>query len=285
LQHRFTLPVLLGRHQARYYECGLCHTLQIAAPHWLAEAYSRDDALNAENVDSARWIRNFSTFSYLSALKQAGVLPPDPCVLDFGGSHGILTQLLIDTGWDAWTHDPMVPHPVFATHRSLTTDDLTRHTFDVIVALEVLEHLVDVEFVRRQFRDLLRPGGVLALSTATYRPGFHDQTWDYLATDAGQHVTLWSKSALLHFGYHLGFRTVSFWPGGEGFLVVMSSLDQAALTEGLRVASACLHDDSHRTRITHNFDFRNVGVIDDRPAVVEEVPRAGADSCSRTRRG
>ncbi len=271
VHHRFSLPVLTGRHTARYGECDVCRTLQVSDPDWLGEAYDRDDELNAENLDSGRWLRNFSAYSYLAALRIAGVIPASPRILDFGGGHGLLTQLLIDSGWDAWTHDPQIPNPVFASHRTLAAPDLEL-PFDVVVALEVFEHLVDVHAVGRLLRSCLKPNGLLVISTAPYEPAGHDETWDYLATEAGQHVTLWSRQGLARFARRYGFRSVAQWPGAEGFLILMSPLPKDDVGPLLDAASDALGDGMHTSRITHHFDFRHVGVIREQRAIVDEIP-------------
>jgi hypothetical protein len=183
--------------------------------------------------------------------------------------------LLIDSGWDAWTHDPEIPNPVFASHRAVAAPDLEL-PFDVVVALEVFEHLVDVHAVGHLLRRCLKPNGLLVISTAPYDPAIHDETWDYLATEAGQHVTLWSGQGLVRFARRYGFRSVAQWPGAEGFLILMSSMTKDHLGPLLDAASDALRDERHGGRITHHFDFRHVGVIREERAVVEDIsPPAG----------
>jgi hypothetical protein len=51
----------------------------------------------------------------------------------------------------------------------------------------------------------------------------------------------------------------------------MTSMSKSDLDGALRVAADCLHDASHRESITHNFDLRHAGVIEEAATVIEEV--------------
>ncbi|HEX6488640.1 MAG TPA: hypothetical protein VF137_07185, partial [Candidatus Dormibacteraeota bacterium] len=60
------LPVLMGRHEAEYYRCRRCSSLQVPNPTWLDEAYSREaEPPGANDRDTGRFRRNYSAFLYL----------------------------------------------------------------------------------------------------------------------------------------------------------------------------------------------------------------------------
>lgn len=262
---RFTAPVLGGRYLATYRDCLRCGTLQVLDPSWLTEAYADKVGLNLRNVDSGRWLRNFSVFLYLVALRSAELFPADARLLDFGGDEGILAQLLIDSGWDAWTHDPNVQFPALATHRTLDAATIGESSVDVITCLEVFEHLLDPVETGTHLRRWLRSSGTLVISTGLYDSGVHGRDWDYLSTEAGQHITFWSRHGLRMFAERFGFASIGYWPGADGFLVVMSPLGDKQLRQRLDTAGALLQETGFRARATAAFDLRETGFVVDQP--------------------
>jgi hypothetical protein len=75
--------VLTGRYTARYGECDVCHTLQISDPDRLGEAFDRDDEINAENLDSGRWLRNYgSRITHHFDFCRVGVIREEHTIVD-----------------------------------------------------------------------------------------------------------------------------------------------------------------------------------------------------------
>jgi SAM-dependent methyltransferase len=76
----------------------------------------------------------------------------------------------------AWMATAGVPH--------IGREELAdlRGTFDVVTAVEVLEHALDPVAVLREIRDSLKPGGILFLTTGNAEPHGPDIThWSYTA--------------------------------------------------------------------------------------------------------
>lgn len=257
LQPRFSLPVLHGRHTAHYHECTRCHALQVPHATWLAEAYADDPTGRRGDPDTARFRRNFSALRYVTALIDGLVIQSPATFLDFGSGTGLLTAMLLDAGFDAWTTDAYVDEAILAPDRSVAWGQSELlPTYDCITALEVFEHLSDPIEVGTRLRALLRPGGCLVVSTSVYRPGEHGPEWPYLSTEWGQHVTFWSEQSLLAYASKLGYPSLAHFPGRDGFLIVFSTKEPADLADGLSAAARALEAPTRLQAITDAWDFR-----------------------------
>jgi SAM-dependent methyltransferase len=104
-----------------------------------------------------------------------------------------------------WMTSAGVPH--------VGRDDLPRlaSTFDVVTAVEMLEHTLDPVAVLREIRDLLKPGGVLFLTTGNSEPHGPDLSrWSYTSV-CDVHVGFFEPTTLARALERAGFEPV--WPG------------------------------------------------------------------------
>jgi SAM-dependent methyltransferase len=263
--------VLHDRYEAEYHECVRCMALQVSYPVWLEEAYRDEDQPLFWNPDTGRFLRNFSVYAYLCAFRDASVLAEQSRLLDYGGGYGLLTQMLRDGGFDAWLADPYVARPYFCPERHVADlRALPAASFDGVTAFEVLEHLTDPCRVGEDLRRILAPGGVFALSTAIYHPGVHGPDWPYLSTELGQHVTFWSRPALSHFAAQLGFRSVGYSPGSEGFTILFSPESAGELKEKLAKAAKLLQKPEFLGRITKCWELSHANYFSISPEPLVE---------------
>jgi SAM-dependent methyltransferase len=148
----------------------------------------------------------------------SGIVKTDPTTrwLDYGCGVGGLVEFIrnqgikhaigFDQGWSlSQLRQRGVPH--------LTPDELQgqRGTFDVVTAIEVLEHVSDPVTELSRMRALLRPGGLLFLTTGNAAP-YRDRlsNWRYVVPDV--HISFFEPETLA-----LALDKAGFDPAAPGY--------------------------------------------------------------------
>lgn len=91
-------------------------------------------------------------------------------VLDLGAGQGALTQRLFDMGYEVSACDlfpEYFKYPKVKCERVDVTENFpySDNTFDLVIAIEVTEHILDHENFFREINRILKPGGRLYIST------------------------------------------------------------------------------------------------------------------------
>ncbi|HUG10948.1 MAG TPA: class I SAM-dependent methyltransferase [Opitutaceae bacterium] len=154
-------------------------------------------------------------------------------VLDLGCGNGAFCRELAHAGFSAVGCDPSgegiriasesVPG---ATFKQLGVDDdptlLGERGFDIVVSTEVVEHLAMPRHLPQFAKQVLRPGGLLIVSTPYHgylknlMLSLTDKWDDHLSPfwDGG-HIKLWSRATLTRLLEEEGFRVTKFIGAGR----------------------------------------------------------------------
>jgi hypothetical protein len=176
---------ILGRHDVAYFLCPACGLLQTETPHWLAEAYAQAIA----HTDTGMLQRNLEHARFLNLLLQLA-FDPDGRFVDVAGGYGVLTRLLRDRGFDAYTSDKYCANLFAIGH-----EPFEGMKAEAVFAFEVLEHVVDpLAFLREEFARYRC--GSMVLSSLTFSGSAPAPGWWYYALESGQHVSFYQPRTL-----------------------------------------------------------------------------------------
>jgi len=161
-------------------------------------------------------------------------LPPGARILDLGCGNGIIAGELIDRGFHLTGIDISESgieickkkYPGAAFHVLSVTDEniraVTGDGFDAIVSSEVIEHIYSPALFLRQCKVLLKPAGILVLTTPYH--GYLKNlllalsgqlTSHFQANHEGGHIKFWSRPVLEKTLRANGFRPVHFSGSGR----------------------------------------------------------------------
>lgn len=168
------------------------------------------DAAWTTTADRNRLYKDPTTPARKAKLAQAlAGLPKDGRVLDFGCGRGEFTEFLASKGYRAVGAD-LSPEAIRFNQRDFpniewSTIEADKPTpfatasFDAIWCSEVVEHVYDVNGIFAEFSRLLKPGGLLVVTTP-YHGWLKNLLVVTLGFDShfdieGQHIRFWTKKS------------------------------------------------------------------------------------------
>ena len=146
------------------------------------------------------WIRTFAR-----RLRQIRRYKPAGRVLDVGCGPGFFLDAAVDRGYEAWGIDPSVYGVELARERHdgrvrvavLETADFDPESFDLVVAGEAFEHVYDPRRFLDAAHRLLKPDGVLAITTpdpTSWLARVSGRGW--VSFKIPEHVYYWSPATI-----------------------------------------------------------------------------------------
>jgi 2-polyprenyl-3-methyl-5-hydroxy-6-metoxy-1,4-benzoquinol methylase len=162
-----------------------------------------------------RTIRRYEWRGVLTRVGSFAPISSSTAWLDYGCGTGGLVQYLRSQGVDAYGFEQGWCEELLQNNGTPTVHeddfDRLRGRFDVVSAIEVMEHTPDPVEVLRKIRPLLKEGGVLFMTTGNAEP-FRDRitSWRYVTPDV--HISYFEPATLAR-----ALRTAGFEPAFPGY--------------------------------------------------------------------
>lgn len=183
---------ILGKYEGVYFQCPICHFLQVATPSWLGEAYK--EAINL--CDTGILARN-NRLSEITALIIYYFFDQSGVFVDYAGGYGIFTRLMRDVGFDYYWCDKYSQNVLAKGFEYKDNQKI-----ELLTAFEVLEHLED------PFQDLDQMTTIsrnLLFSTELLpSPLPSPEQWWYYGIEHGQHISFYTEETLHYIANHYG---------------------------------------------------------------------------------
>jgi SAM-dependent methyltransferase len=153
--------------------------------------------------------------------------------LDFGCGHGGLVRFVRQrrpchiVGFDeGWIVEPARALGIPILDRTALTAEAG---FDIVTAIEVLEHVADPVAALREIRRLLRPGGLFFFTTGNARPWRSRLAqWPYIIPEI--HISFFEPTTAA-----LALRTAGFRPEQVGYLPGFTDIIRFKVLKNLRL--------------------------------------------------
>ena len=210
LASRFAEHVAEGFKIRKCLSCGLAFHTEFSNEEELRDYYThyyREDNLAFSPITEARFQSLVSTFEPYRATNH---------MLDVGCGSGHFLKVAMEKGWGAFgteiasgAFDQLAKLGINSFCGKLESANYAGEFFDVVYCSEVIEHLLDPTTLLREIARILRPGGLLYLTT----PNFNSLSRRLLASKwrvfSKEHICYFTPGSLAGATGDAGFRTVA----------------------------------------------------------------------------
>jgi 2-polyprenyl-3-methyl-5-hydroxy-6-metoxy-1,4-benzoquinol methylase len=152
-----------------------------------------------EEKDGGWAYRNERIFKFLKRAIKYTIIQKCESILDFGSGTGYLVDIFRKNQFNAFGYEPMAT-PVYSKENIINSNydkfiNDYKNCFDVVFAIEVVEHIDDPIEILGKLLTTLNKNGVLIITSELFDKSKHKQDWWYLNPDAG-HILIHSKQSL-----------------------------------------------------------------------------------------
>jgi SAM-dependent methyltransferase len=238
----------------RLYRCSRCSFLFVwPIPNNTLDVYSDDYFTGAKkgfgyiDYDSDKRPMQSAFLTYLDLI--GGFQPKPGTLLDVGAASGFFLNLARDRGWQTCGIEPSGAAVEMAKQKGLDVRQgvlapgvFAEGSFDVVTMLDVLEHIPDPAGALATVRNILRPGGLVAINTpdsGSLWARMLGMRWHLIVPP--EHICLFSKDSLRKIVGDHGFEILFDGTIGKSFTIQyivqkLATWQQLSIWKGLASA-------------------------------------------------
>ncbi len=195
----------------KFYKCRNCFLIFTDEFAGEAEAEAHYKKQQAE-TDASFWKEQVDALLTISAK----YVPRPKKILDFGAGSGEITKEIRSRGLDCTSLEPM--------EDGFLKDQSFGEKFDIIFAVEVIEHIQNLWEELREMEEVLSPGGVMVFSTIltdkfVYEANSVDVFREWFYKDDQTHVSFFCNETMSYIANMLGYEAYTF---GQNVIVLKS---------------------------------------------------------------
>jgi SAM-dependent methyltransferase len=194
---------------------------------------------------------------YRFVAEQARLLPPDTRVLDIGAGEAPYRELFLEQRYVTLDRADTPHSGEVDIHGDADSIPVGDDSFDVVVCTQVLEHVPQPSAALREFRRVLRSGGVL-IATVPFVWEEHETPYDYYR---------YTRYGIKHLAQSAGFSDVVVKPRTDCF----TTLAQLLLNVGWAMGSAPDGMDPMRLKARETLEEMAQAVVTLAPLDVEMI--------------
>lgn len=202
-------------HLVQCKDCGMVFSNEQPDQKTLVEFYS-------DGYDLTRYYSPITEKRYKELLEEFEPYRNEGRLLDVGCGYGFFLQTSKEAGWDA-TGIEITDEAVKACtskglrmhHGTLESAVFPNDHFDVIVLIETIEHVIEVDQLLKEIQRVLRPGGLVYLSTPNFNAiNRYRLKEKYDVVQYPLHLSYFTPATLKRFFESNGFKTKQMMSSG-----------------------------------------------------------------------
>ena len=225
--------------------------------------YPDADTLNTyyqKNYDLTRYFSSITRNRYLEILEEFEPFRKTNRILDIGCGYGFFLEVAKEKGWEVYgielskiASEECRQKGINIFHGNLTDFRFDADAFDVIVSIEVIEHLSHPNLMLKQANKLLRKGGLVYITTPNFNSYLrHKLKESYNIIDYPNHLCYFTNKTLKKAFENQGFK--SKYINSTGISITRSKTSRGKSNQ--KFVSETSDDEMLRYRIENNSGLR-----------------------------